>query len=222
MKTNKKRIIAIFLVILISLIISFNLVGCKADYYTEEQHIERISERVKKKLAQWSNSYNSDTVYTGFEVYPLYDENERMTHCLVELEPYGFTIILIKDEELKIWSCIGASTSMYKECSMYNNYYTWSPYEIDETEPELTYSNGIRWKLDENGEKICYSKSPYCVTDSLNKRKYLIEEKSSGAYICAIKNGDTFFNLISETPCDFSKKQATIGLHFWPYKKYDL
>lgn len=192
MKINKKRIIAIFLVILSSLILSFNILGCKADFFTEEQHIKRIRERIDKKIDEWNRDFGSN--YTGFEVYPLYNQYEELEFFLVEFEPCGFTFILAVDEKLSCLSWFGASTSMYTRSGIYGDRSPWSPYTIN---PDSTSSSDNKnWILDENGEKINYSRSPYYVSGNINERKYILRTNSLSSCICAVKKGDSFLNLI--------------------------
>lgn len=38
---------------------------------------------------------------SGFQLYPLYNENDMTEHVLVEFEPFGFLYIMITDKQFK-------------------------------------------------------------------------------------------------------------------------
>ena len=218
-----KRITSLILVTM--LVVSlFAFVGCeKADDFSEEEHLQRISERIEKRII------NNSTTYTNFEVYPLYNKDNVLNYFLVEFEPYGFIFVLLKDKEWEVFSWLGISTSMYMISNLYGDV-TWSPYTIDETNSQPYPDIDKKWIVDENNNKICYNKSPYYVTQNLNEKKYLLtmETGSKDAqYICAIKRGETFINLISLTEVDIAKgdlssKQATLEISFIANKTFDL
>ncbi len=197
-----RRIASIVLVIVCLFSICFSF-GCdKASNYTEEEHIARITERIKNKDFSWALTYES------FEVYPLYNQNEEVEYFLVEFEPFGFMFVLLIDTQYS--TCL-LRTSMYKRSSFFcEGQRTWSPYSRDETTGDKVYF------LDENGERIIHTKSPYYVTQNMNSKKYLLESsRGSAEYICAVKKDETYVNLINgsilstEEKLDF-QKHATI------------
>lgn len=198
--------------------------GCskKVSDFTEEEHIRRVTERIEKQVM------TDSTKYIGFSVYPLYNEDDELQYFLVEYEPYGFMFIQPKDEEWKGLSCLGVSTSMYRVSNVYtgdDEYGTWSPYTIDETNSQPFPETDKRWKVDEDGNRICYTKSPYYVTQNINERKYLL--RSDKGFICAIKKDDAFINLVSSIEInisngDLTKKQATLNITFIANKRFDL
>ena len=194
-----KRIIAILMLFVI--LSSLSVCARRADFFTEEQHAKRISERLDKDP-------------TTYNLYPLYNQEDKLTHFLVEMEPYGFTVIYVFDEKPKILSCIGAEVGMYGRSSSYGheNYrgiHPWSPYTIDETSNKPEPDNRI-YKVDENGEIIKYRKSPYYVTGNIDEKKYLIRanEEFSGYNVCAIKKEGKFINLISGEEFDVNDKES--------------
>ncbi len=168
---------------------------------------------IKKKFM------TDQTDYTSFTVYPLYSQDEKLTCFLVEFEPCGFFFVGFNSADSFPFR------SMYKVSTGYGESYTWSPYTVDETNSQPFPETDKCYKVDENGDKICYSKSPYSVTQNLDKKKYLIE--SEDGYICAIKKNDVYINLISLTEFDISKgdlekEQAILSVAFYGNKRFDL
>lgn len=199
----------------------FALSGCneKASKYTEEEHIQRVTERIEERFM------TDEFEYTGFEVYPLYDENDDLKYFLVEFEPYEFMYVLLRDEQLKAFSFLGASTSMYKLSTFEVE---WSRYTIDQTDSK-PYSDGNKiWEIDENGEKIIRNKSPFSEAGVEEIRKYLLRDsKNRTDYVPAVKTGDNYKNLISMDEVtiidgSYTKKQATVHISFIAKKRFDL
>ena len=225
-----KKVISIIAVLIITIMLG---AGCaeKADKYTEEEHIARITQRLKQEIPTWAEL--NDGNYDSYAVYPLYDENEELIAFLLEIEPYGFTLISYGDEPSfkLLLSCYGTSTSMYR---VSNKIYgcgnkMWSPYIADETWSQPSPDNNKIFILDENGERVYHKKSPYYVTGNIDERKYLIETEGA-QYICAVKKDGEFINLISceaftvvnVSKYDLSQIQATLYFPFLPYSVYDL
>lgn len=212
-----KRSIGTFVVMILMIIF---LTGCakKASQFTEEEHIQRVTERIEKRFM--TDSYE----YTGFEVYPLYNENDELKYFLVEFEPYGFVYVLLRDEQLKLFGWLGASTSMYK-LSGFDGNDTWSPFTYDESNSQPYPDIDKCWKTDENGEKIVYNRSPYCIADIENERRYLLHIE--GSYIPSVKREERFLNLISLEEFEaidgqLTKKQAYAFIIFVTKKQLDL
>ena len=211
---EKRKSVKTILIITISLMLIVSLfmfAGCthKAKYYTVEEHTQRVRERMEKRMEE--PYYES---FTGFEVYPLYNVNDELNYFLIELEPYGFFFVLIRDEHWQLFSW----SSMYIMDSVRYVKGTWSPYTIDETNSQPEPDTDKIWMVDENNEKICYNRSPYYVTNNLNERKYLLRT-DEGGYVCAIKSGEKFVNLVSSTEFEVTNgevpdKQATIHIKF--------
>ncbi len=82
----------------------------KASWHTEEEHIERVSERVQEQIKDWS--YADGKKYDGYKLYPLYNEKEELKYFLIEFEPYGFVFVRILDANGGMISCSG-SRSLY-------------------------------------------------------------------------------------------------------------
>ena len=226
MKIFSKKIICFILICVI--LISVGIIGCgckkKAASFSEEEHIQRISERIDKQLDTWT--YADGKKYEGYKVYPLYDENEELKHFLVEFEPCGFTFIRLDDEQSKIYSCIGVNTSMYRRSTFYGEMRTWSPYIHDKTLSQPYPDTEKKWIQDENGEQIYYKRSPYYVTQNSNNKKYLLESGDSGYMICAVKQDGVFVNLISNSLFTFAEdlylEQAILYVAFWHGNQWDI
>ena len=233
-----KKFLALLSVIILSLTIG---VSCaqKADSYTVEEHIERITQRFNLKKQDITERCKIEI--ENFNVYPLYNENEEVKYYLIEFNPFGFTLVDCRDEPSPklLYSCLGANISMYMlSHKIYGSTYiydgetymlTWSPYIADETNSQPYPDKDKIWILDDNGERIYHNKSPYYVTGNIDKRKYLIETEGA-EYICAVKNDDKFINLMSGEEFiaenvdtyEFARSQASIFFPFYPDKTKDL
>ncbi len=220
-KIHKIKIIAITMLFFC---LSINFAGCgiRASSYTEEEHIQRISERIKDRDTNWG--YPEGETYADFEVYPLYDANEELKYFLVEFEPYGFVFVCLIEEKPGILSCLGASTSMYKLSNVYGINYTWSPYIKDETNSQPSPDSDKSWILNENGERIFNNKSPYYITGNIEEKKYLLVGNSHSDFICAIKKDGEFINLVSGKVFDSQSlnEQSTMYIAFIAKANFDL
>lgn len=210
-KRNKIVIIGIVLLLLVCI---FVITGCnqKASHYTEAEHIQRVTERIKakyidgdEKLRPYDKPTDDGVIYpkvkaTDFTIYPLYDENDVLKYFLVEFQPFGFLYVLIRDEQLKGFSWLGASTSMYMLSSVEGEP-IWTPYTIDN-------ENGIEkiWETDENDKKIVYTQSPFFVRGIENEKRYFLNLEG---YIPAIKRESRFVNLISNSEFEVLNGQIT-------------
>lgn len=211
--------------------------GCSVYAYPEnftmEEHIQKISEGVEKKyLGEGSD-------FTGYSLYPLYDENDKLTAFLVELEPYGFDIIKLNAYNVL---SIFATDGMYLSEDLYStNKYTWNRYRIREAGCEPEFDEGINWghdeyrgerkklyELDGEGKRIEYNHSPYTVAGVLGEKMYFLNANS--AYITSIKRDGRFFNLVSMEEFEYQDKEyyklsANIPPHIsigYPFAASDL
>ena len=222
-----KRIISVILVV-ISVVIVFSGCGRKVSDYSVEEHIQRISERVRNH--KWIIEDFED-----FDVYPLYDKDEKLKFFLLEFNPHGFVFIFVQDEPPVLTSCLYAHKSMYFISADY--YYkeeTWFRYVADKNGPSLfdfveeadSSKKGIPI-FDEKGEIIKYDKSPYYVSGNVNEKKYIFETEVSYEYICAAKKDEKFINLISGTELPDadsydSKENATLLIRGIASRIFDL
>ncbi len=183
--------------------------GCIATpaYYTEEEHLARVTERAREYYLTEVGTY------TDLEVFPLYNANDQLTHFVVELKPMGVDYI-------KISSNMGIDTmlSMYyrtvSDCQ-------WKRYRlsIDGTIPapyegkqwrEARPSDGVDpfeyenkyFEVDDNDQFIVYNDSYYKVGGVLEERRYFLPVSPAEGdqiihYIPSVRRGDKYFNLIS-------------------------
>lgn len=82
----------------------FMFSGCNKSHrnFTEEVHIQRISERIQaryidgdERLRPYDKPTDDGEIYpkvkaTDFTVHPLYDENDELRYFLVEFQPFGY------------------------------------------------------------------------------------------------------------------------------------
>ena len=207
MKKFKK---AICLLLVLFTLLTSNLGCVNASMYSEEQHLARVERRIRRRLpkikygtdiegeiiytsinGEWRPKY-SLCEYEGFEVYPLYDQNEELNFILVEFEPYGFAFILIIKLDMNLFAQILGGTMYFADAEQ-----EWSPYNYEAT----PNGNERIYEYDENGEQIIYKKSPYYITGNMDKRKYLLRTENS-LFVCAIKEGDKYVNLINGKKID--------------------
>ena len=156
-----------------------------ASKYTEEEHIERITERIEKHYID-----NSNYSFSSFEVYPIYNSNDVLKYALVEFQPFGFVYVFIRNEEFhnseKSKLEIPVSSSMYMLSTMnYKIEQPWSPSYIEDGE--------IKFKEEE------YSNSPFYVNNIENEKRYFIniDPSSEGYLVPAVKRDDKYINLYS-------------------------
>ena len=229
MKKSKK---SICLILVLFTLLTSNLGCVNASMYSEEQHLARVERRIRRRLPKikYGTDIEGKIIYTsingegypkysiceyeGFEVYPLYDQNEELNFILVEFEPYGFFIVtILRDLDIGPLAQILGKTIYSVEVKQ-----EWSPYNYEAT-PD---GNERIYEYDENGEQIIYKKSPYYITGNIDKRKYLLRIGSE-SFVCAVKEGNKYLNLINnKTIDDLSKNQPILDIceHFTGFKKY--
>ena len=194
-----KKLFSLFMTCIFTVCIVFTFTSCEIQVsdYTVEEHIQRITERVKNSDYTWG--FPEGETYQDFAVYPLYNQDDELTKFLIEFEPYGFVLVLAKN----------ALNGLYFRTSMYLVYHPcygkecpWTPYIANANGPDLsciveTVTPGARGELilDEKGEVIKYFKSPYYVTGNINEKKYLLKTDNGDIY--AVKKDGEFINLVS-------------------------
>ena len=223
--TRKRSICAVLATLLFvaMLFSALFLTGCsrKVSDFTEEEHKQRISKKLEKRLDEWT--YDNGTMkYEGFDLYPVYDKNEQLSFFIADLKPFSFVFIQLFDERSVIEAELFGG-KMYR----YNFFENWSPYTLDPSMVSTEPDYGKIWKLDENGEKIIYRHSPYYETGNINNKKYMLSATNEDEYICAVKTDNGFVNLVSgetfnaESANEISL-QATIRIAFYAGHFYDL
>ena len=227
----KKVVLLVIVLILIGGILALIFSNRKASDFTEAEHLERVRQRIQKEYIDGNamireydapkEKLNAFTKATAFEVYPIYTEKDELKYCLVELEPYGFLYVKIRDEQLKPFSFLGASTSMYLRSSVEGEP-AWTPCDIDkETEAAI-------WEKDEAGENVKLYHSPFFKNGvQKDERRYFIPYNDNGSVclIPSIKRNSTFYNLYSIEECEirYGQPQPISGsVSFINKKHFDL
>lgn len=227
--TKRAKWITVLIVVLsfISLVYLFLFGQIKAEWFSEDYHIEQVNKRLVPKVSDWK--YANGEKYESYTVHPLYDENDELKYFLVEFEPYGFVFVKIGNIAF-LRMITSMSNSMYMLNTVNSlkdeDEYTWSPYIRDETYSQPMPYKDRKWILDANGDRIYYKKSPYFVTNNFNERKYLIEI-DGGGYVCAVKKDDKFLNLISQKTFSIYDEDLAYKEHIYisflvKIKHYDL
>lgn len=190
--------------------------------FTDTEHIIRVTERFSDRLDRYT--YDDGSKVESFTVYPLYNQNDKLTMFLIEMEPYGFEFVFLR-ETVSIYK-------MYRDESIYRmslDTYgiglddNWERYKIDKETGETVPL------LDKNNERHFYRKSPYYVDGKLSDRKYIIKTKDN-KYIFAIKSNNSFINLISGDTIDIKdsnfqalyETQATMRIDHISNSFFDL
>ena len=206
----------VLLIVIFCVLSLFGIFNVKSSWFTEEQHLKRISNRVEKKyIKRGKLVYNNEV--TDFEVYPLYNENEEFTFAIIEYEPSGcYSYVDIREEVPLLFICVGLG--MYMEDG--HNY--WKPYESYD---DMDYPIYL---IDKNGEEIKYEKSPYAINGKEKEKRYLLSyysnRKEEEGYIPAVKRNNKFINLISNKEIKMVNgkiigEQAYEHIAFYNYRK---
>lgn len=182
-------------------IMIFSLSSCSQDpsRFSEGEHLERIAKRVEKRFMNGEPPYfikEGDDI-TGFEVYPLYGENDELVFFLVEFEPYGFLYVKMSKHTRGL-SWLGVVNSMYTYASIH---IPWKSYVKDETQSQPSPDEDICQEVDEIGEYIHYYGSPYRIAEIKYEKRYLLPTTHSNSYyIPAVKvdgKENHYLNLVS-------------------------
>lgn len=203
-KSKKKTIIlCVVLAIVIALlaVLGVRIIKGSSWAYTEEQHLQRISKLVEKRYM------GEKSEYTSYEVFPLYDQNEKMKYCIVEFEPYGFVWVKINDNDFNY--------GMYSRREMDKN--GWSRYEYIDTTQTSSSEDNIKWETDEGKERIYYKESPYKVAGISDERRYVVTIIQAIHYpstVPAVKRGDKYLNLMDMKEFEYVPESETF---VYPY-----
>lgn len=175
----------LFIVLMLSICIVI-LTGCqKASNYSEEEHIQRVSELVEKRY--FKDNHN----YTGYKIYPVYNDNEDLAFFLIELEPMDYVYVRINEKDMSFL----LGTSMYTR----REGKSWRRYTVKEESKDTVEEDEKLWETDENGNFIYYKYSHFKAANIENENRYLLKITQGGrtGYIPAVKRGEQYFNLIS-------------------------
>lgn len=201
---SKKKIViltvsAILVVVLVILILS-----SYAWFYTEERHIHRIRERAERCFL------GEDSEYTGLEVYPIYNEYDKLEYALIEFEPQGFIYVHIKNQAYP-WKGMYTLSSRESE--------NWMPYRVKEGYIDNIYDADGKlvdrllnreFLRDENGQVITYYDSHFKVAGIENERRYFlwtdltVSLSRESGLIPAVKRGEQYLDLVDGEIIDYT------------------
>lgn len=222
----KKKLL--YLMMLAVVVMSmFSFAGCteKASDYSEEEHFERVSALVEKRYIQ----DNED--YTGYKLYPLYNENDKLAFFLVDLEPRGYVYIQINEKDLSKSGGRSMYTRGDNECEIWRRYTVEIGHDAYMTNKrgQLVLCEDTKWITDENGEITDYYDSHFKAANIGNEQRYLLKIYQNGSYgyIPAVKRGERYLNLVSMELMDYEsqieeKKYAIEVIGFIPKAEYNL
>ena len=220
----KRKIAAVVLVGLLSFV-TMASTGCaaeRASYFTEEEHLARVTERIEKKYM------TEDGKFTSFAVYPVYNEKDKLQYFLVEFEPQGFVYVKIRD---KWYNNIFESMHSLYGVSNTPPITPWYRYTIDPTKSQPEPYTDKCIERDENGEVVIRYESPYAAAGIKDEKRYLLslkDERDIGVELVeAIKTDEGYLNLVSMSKLLIengycAEEQAAIGIRFIPKNYFDL
>ena len=214
-KPSKLRIFFVILlsVVLIAVIVFSILVERSSDF-TEAEHVARVTALAKKRYL------GNDEKYTDLQVYPIYDQDDKLQYFLIEFEPVGYAFVCLHNTNI--------FSSMYTRATDTNMF--WARYEVEigsraciqdtYSQKHVDYFDARLTEFDENGEPIIYYRSPYKVANVLNEKLYLLKVVQRGHHgeMVAVKRNGRYLNLISIEYMDYKYQIDEI---LWPiYNDY--
>lgn len=232
--TNKKAVKITALLVAfacVAVALSVGLASCDSDFYTTEQHVKRISARVQERFIDTGE-------HESFKLYPLYHQDEEITHFLVEFPSDGYLYVKLSFKLIY-------GHDMYL-CNDDTEYSPWFRYRYTMDSP--AYDAGIRWlyagdglevdkdnstmsrdayvEVNEDGKAIERTVSHFVAAGiGEEERRYLIET-SEHDYIPAVKRDGKFLNLVSMELCDLDEIIRFVlwgrGIAFTPKHDFDL
>lgn len=197
----------------------------EASDYTEEEHLQRVSDLVEKRYMQEGSEY------TSYEVHPVYNENDELEYFIVDFEPEGYVYVQMSEVVTIV------SVGMYVRYRPENEF--WRPYTYapgtectvpDENGEMVTYED-IMFKQDENGNYYGFRISHFKAANIANEKRYLLRiYTKSGSFlglVPAVKRGDKYLNLVSWEEMEFypglkSDDCVVSGIHFIPKPEFEL
>lgn len=203
-KTSKKKktIVVVVSVVLLACLcvgIGVGAASCNPNFYSTEQHIARISERVQERFIDTGQ-------YESYAVYPLYDEHDEVAHYIVELDKEGYLYIQPQESV--------ANKGMYI-CHDTDEKDTWWRYRNSLSAP--SYDDSLSWEwmdsfeldgisvyaeeyveVDPSGAPIIQTTSHYTAAGvGADEKRYLIDTSVSGGYVPCVKRDGAYLNLVS-------------------------
>ena len=169
------------LVVVAAIAVAGLYLSSRSYIYSEARHLKRIAARIEHRFM------GEGSEYTGFEVYPVYNEHEEMEFALVEFAPEGFLYVVITEWEIPFLGVYMYSMSDPEPTP-------WSPFRMverigdDGLPMEGSYKRSLF--VDGNGEPIVYNESHFKVVGIEDERRYLLD---CNGLIPAVKRGDNLY-----------------------------
>ena len=177
--------------------------GLPSHFFSDEQHIQRITKRAEERFL------GEDSEYTGLEVYPIYNEYDKLKYALIEFEPQGFIYVYISEKAYP-WSSMYSLSDTESE--------SWIPYrvkegaqeEIVDVDGKLYGSTNCEYIRDENGQVIIYKESHFKVAGIENERRYFLSTECAvyigfnHGLIPAVKRGEKYLDLVDGALIDYT------------------
>ncbi len=211
MRTKRRRCcgtVFISIILIIVLFVGIYFMQIPHTWFPESYHLKRIEEKAKVR-------YLDTGIAPGYEIYPLYDLENKLTACLIELDNGYFDIVILGNHRP-----LDFGVSMYRHETTWQLYHPWRHYRL--TDEEALNEDGIAWRkdsskylelrhaaydnnkrerqrfeTDEWGNFVKHTASPYKVAGVLSGKLYLIRAENSTRCIPAVKKAGKFFNLMS-------------------------
>lgn len=190
-KLKKKTKIAICVwtvVFLLIVALSLAFMSSMSFFYSEKHHLARIRSLAEERFL------GEDRIYTDLDVYPIYNEEDKLEYALIELKPQGY--LYVKINKSNLLNALGAAgmytMNLEPETEPIDNY-PWTPYRMN-GEEEVPFT-------DETGEPIVYHDSYFKVRGIENERRYFLE--AYNGLIPAVKRGEQYLDLIDGELIDY-------------------
>ena len=178
--------------------------GLPSHFFSDEQHMQRITKRAEERFL------GEDSEYTGLKVYPIYNEYDKLNYALIEFEPQGFIYVHIADQAYP-WKGMYTRSSTKPE--------NWMPYRVkegvnekvvDENGDIIAQSFNREFIRDENGQVIFYNDSHFKVAGIENERRYFLSTECAvyigfnHGLIPAVKRGEKYLDLVDGALIDYT------------------
>ena len=147
MSRGKKALRVILIVILIFVLLFGALLALlsipvKPEWFPEKYHMKNVEKYAQKYCVGKDGC-------ASVEIYPVYDENEKLTHFIIEKQPEGFQFVTLMTRTILIGSLYNYTSHII----------SWNHYRIctedekpigesffDDDNVEIVCENGIFWK----------------------------------------------------------------------------
>ena len=135
-------IIILIFVLIIGVLLALLAIPVKPEWFSENFHMKNVT-----KYAQ--EYYVGKNGCTSVEIYPVYDENEKLTHFIIEKQPEGFQFVTLMTRTILIGSLYNhtgyiISWNHYRICA--ENEKPIGESFFDDDNVEIVCENGTFWK----------------------------------------------------------------------------